>query len=261
MERQVATVSEWFHELGIDYVGLSRLGEREVAALYQWACAERVREASDEALADRAAALQAEAQSLEDRLQRYWGIEPAGFPAVLELARAGAALGVTEVEPALLSGALVDLQHEIDVLEDKHCACCIDRAELQMRQRDVHSVLDTLSRVERNWSSYAAERIADAAGQEQKTAMHFEKVAEYKERLQRMDSTLSSIGLSDSLTHGSLTMAFDEYTRLNRSLQEYQKKIGRFKIPPDIAQARAKTAALRAENKRLQAALAGPRRH
>eukprot|EP01059_Diplonema_ambulator_P016799 TRINITY_DN28778_c0_g1_i1.p1 TRINITY_DN28778_c0_g1~~TRINITY_DN28778_c0_g1_i1.p1 ORF type:complete len:167 (+),score=28.58 TRINITY_DN28778_c0_g1_i1:62-502(+) len=135
---------------------------------------------------------------------------------------------------------------------EKWSALMMEKAEVQSSQEEAHRLLAALSSLEKRWESYMNARSTTSTLQHHQTQQHLEKIAEYHSRLTTMQTRASATGLTPQLTHTSLLSLFDTYTETARSVAAKQRTVNKYKIPPNITQARARLAQLRAEVKELQ---------
>eukprot|EP01061_Rhynchopus_euleeides_P020151 TRINITY_DN328_c0_g1_i1.p1 TRINITY_DN328_c0_g1~~TRINITY_DN328_c0_g1_i1.p1 ORF type:complete len:270 (+),score=52.09 TRINITY_DN328_c0_g1_i1:518-1327(+) len=247
-------VREWLGELGVA-ADVGMLTDTDVAALYQWCCTARVEHEAESLLKGRVSAVNHEALNLEVRLESVLGVRCDELPVAQDLARSAALLGVNQVEPALVCGAVADLQDELFALEENQSELRAERADLTRKCDDARLLKGLLARTEEAWGSYVQRRSADSAHQQQQTSLHHDKVKEYHRRLDATQSQLEGIGVEDALKHNALCASVETLKQQSAKLRQLQRKVSQYKVPPSSSMAQAKLAQLRAEVKDLQSRL------
>ena len=255
-------VASWLRSLNIESSPerIAALSDADISSLYEWCCQANVEAGGTALLKERLVAVNKEAAIVELRLETALGVRCEEIPAVQDLARCAAALGANQVEPALLCGAVADLQDEIYGLDEKNAGLGAERVDLLRKGGDVQQLKALLTQTEEAWIGYVQRRSQEAAEQQHHTGLHLDKVEEYHRRLEATQSRLAALGMTESLTHSAQLASFDTLVQQAHRLSSLQTKTAQYKVPPNINMAQAKLAQLRAEVKDLQMRLPRNRR-
>eukprot|EP01063_Lacrimia_lanifica_P037634 TRINITY_DN7791_c0_g1_i1.p1 TRINITY_DN7791_c0_g1~~TRINITY_DN7791_c0_g1_i1.p1 ORF type:complete len:297 (+),score=78.47 TRINITY_DN7791_c0_g1_i1:74-892(+) len=254
-----AVVAGWLCELGLRGEGVG-LRPDEISALYQWCCCATAEDEVNVALDEAAEAARRESSAIERALDATLGVIPEGYPSVVEAAECAAALGLNRVDPALITGALVDLQDSTH-----HLKCDLDdlaeaREKVDVQAADAAALLDALKSCEKDWYTYLSARAAEAAEQSDSVATHHCKIAEYQGRLRRLEEALVASGVEDTLRHAALAAQHERAAETRAEVEACRERLAGYAVPANPTRARAKMLQLKAEVKELQSRLPRYRR-